>query len=113
MQVSNLIHCSFNGLGYYVRELCKSDDMIARQETWHLSHDVSLIGTLITVSSLLGNQRWTPQPDRCSGDHMEGWPSFGEKVCFRRLLYCRLSVRLSAVKMCLVDHWFLVFSVYM
>lgn len=97
-----------------IRELCKTADVIALQETWLLPHEVAFIGTIDQ------NFEYTSKSavDTSTGP-LRGRPYGGVALMWRKGVFSSVKVvpcispRLTAVKLCLSDRSSLVFSVYM
>jgi exonuclease III len=97
-----------------IREICKSADIIALQETWLLPHDVNYIG------SIDDNFEYTSKSavDTSIGI-LRGRPFGGVALMYRkgvftsvRVIECK-SVRVAAISGSIGDRLLLIFSVYM
>lgn len=97
-----------------VAQLCKQCDVISLQETWLMSHDLQMLGTIdadfgFTGSSAVGTSAGT----------LRGRPYGGVALLWRKSLFPNVTIiqcdsaRLVAIKIDVCDRSLLVFSIYM
>lgn len=117
--MNNNVIVSFNCKGLKrsiedVRQLCKSSDLIALQETWLLPHDISLLSNIDEKFGYTG----TSAVDTTTG-LLHGRPYGGVALLWNKSVFANVSVvkcdnpRVCAIKITLGSRSFLVFSVYM
>lgn len=99
----------------YIRELCKSSDIIALQETWLLPHEIPLLSTIDDDFNWTG----TSAVDTGAGI-LRGRPYGGVALLWRKGVFknvtvvkCNENPRLCAIKVEVCDRSLLVISVYM
>ncbi|XP_060801616.1 uncharacterized protein LOC132902036 [Amyelois transitella] len=97
-----------------IRELCKTADLVALQETWLLPHDISYLGTIDTEFAYCGKSA----VDTSAGI-LRGRPYGGLAILWRKSVFANVSIvecaseRIMAIKILINSQQFLVFSVYM
>jgi exonuclease III len=115
----NCTFISFNCKGFSgavgcVRDLCKSADIIALQETWLLQHDIPLLGTIDSDFAYTGKTA----VDLSSGV-LRGRPYGGVAILWRKSLFPCVSViqcqsdRLTGIKVSMCDSSMIIITMYM
>ncbi|KAI5635638.1 endonuclease/Exonuclease/phosphatase family domain-containing protein [Phthorimaea operculella] len=98
----------------YLRDLCKSADIIALQETWLLPHDLDLVHTIDTEFSCTA----TSSVDTSAGV-LRGRPYGGLAILWRKSMFPNVSViksaseRINAIRISLDSREVLVVNCYM
>lgn len=97
-----------------IRDLCQCVDVIALQETWLLSHEISYLNSISDDFNCTG----TSAVDSTAG-MLRGRPYGGVALLWRRSIYTNVTVipcanpRVSAIKIVMQNRSILVFSIYM
>lgn len=97
-----------------IRDLCKSADFLALQETWLFQHDLPYLGTIDDDFGFFGKSSM----DTSTGI-FRGRPFGGVAILWRKTVFTCVTVlpcssdRIAAIKVCYLGKSFIVFSIYM
>ncbi|XP_045499418.1 uncharacterized protein LOC123697044 [Colias croceus] len=97
-----------------VRQLCRSADVVALQETWLMPHDLGFLAAIDDDFACTGTSAVDTSAGVLRGRPYGGVALLWRKVAFPTVTVVKCnSVRLAAIKIELSDRSILIFSVYM
>ncbi|XP_045506381.1 uncharacterized protein LOC123702662 [Colias croceus] len=97
-----------------VRQLCRSADVVALQETWLMPHDLGFLAAIDDDFACTGTSAVDTSAGVLRGRSYGGVALLWRKVAFPTVTVVKCnSVRLAAIKIELSDRSILIFSVYM